>query len=967
VLLASAWPTAGATAGVPPGLLKATASAAVGSVPARVAVLTEGAVGPVMLTRLTVAAFSLLVAAAVGLGGALLLTPSLGGVAAEGAPEGPPPQATPADPLPNGAVLRLGTTRLRPGGSVGHLAFSPDGTKVASWSSELYVNDSLCVWDVKTGRLLRRVDLPGAGVLSLAWLADGRGVALLQTGEDAKGPLVWEFTDEKSVPAVPPRMGGRFGTTAVPGGPVPDNETDSGYALSPDGKTLAVGRAGQHDKGRPIRLRRLKAGARAGELPAGKELARQPGNCGTFLFTPDGKRLVAFNAAKHLGGDKWEEKQLVVVWDVAAGKEVVRFTAPRPAANGSRGSAAVSNRVLAIGLEDGGTSLWDLTTGKERRLATAHVNKAKGQGYGTFAVAFAPDGKALYTTGRDGLVKGWDVATGKALRTMARHYSWPEALAVSPDGRTVASAGQDGVIRLWDAASGADACPQPGHLHHVSQVALSPDGKAAVTAGWDGTVRWWDAATGRELRKIDLPGVDRGLAVSPDGRTVVAVSGGRLRTWELATGRETTPADLPREMRAGGIAFTPDGRQVVVALGPEVAVLDWPGLKLLRKIELPKPANKPGEAACDAVTVSPDGRWLVTVAHRYWFREERGLRFGYGADGVADVWDLTTGKRAHRLADSQGTYRSATFTADGRVVLVGAGGTIPAEGGRGSQEFKGEMNLLDPVAARWVRSFTPPPPTPGATHRYTGATLLSTDGRTLYVSYNTGEIVGFEVATGQPRRTLSGHRGYVGTLGLTRDGRRLISGGHGGSALVWDMTLAGAAKPRKGPLTAADAEKLWENAATAEGRAAYAALADLAAAPDRAVEVLLRQVKPVPAAPTEADLDRVFKGLDSDEFAARQKASRELIGLGEPAVPAVRKRLERATSAEVRRRAREFLDRFDRAELSPARLRQLRAVELLEGIGTPAARELLREWAKGAAGAPLTVDAAAALARLGRR
>jgi RNA polymerase sigma factor (sigma-70 family) len=976
-LLASAWPSA-TEAAVLPELLRSTVGVARGfvaggaaarSIPARVAVLTKGVVGPVILTRMTVAVLSLLTVAALGFGGAFLLTPSLDAAAAgpaEGPPEGPP-QAAPADPLPHGAVVRLGTTRLRPGGSVKHLAFSPDGTKLASWSNELYVNDSLCVWDVKTGRLLRRVDLPGAGVLSLAWPADGRGLALLQTGEDAKGPLVWELTDEKATPAVPPRMmGGRFGTFAVPGGPVPDNETDSGYAFSPDGKSVVVGRAGQHDKARAIRLRPLKAGARVSELAAGKELARQPGNCGTFLFTPDGKRLVAFNQAKHLGGDKWEEKQLVVVWDLAAGKEVVRFTAPRPAANGDRGAAAVSNRALAIGLEDGGTSLWDIATGKEKKLATAHVGKGTGRGYGTFAVAFAPDGKALYTAGRDELVKGWDVATGKPLRTMARHYSWPEALAVSPDGRTVASAGQDGVIRLWDAASGADACPQPGHLYSVSQAALSPDGKTAVTAGWDGTVRWWDARAGRELRKMDLPGVDRGLTVSPDGRTVVAVNGGRLRTWDLANGRETTPADLPREMHAGGIAFTPDGRQLVVALGPEVAVLDWPGLKLLRKIELPKPAKSPGESACDAVTVSPDGRWLVTVAHRYWYREERGLRFGYGADGVADVWDLTTGKRAHRLADSQGTFRSATFTADGRVVLVGAGGTIPA-GGRAAQEFSGEMNLLDPVAARWVRSFTPPPPTPGATHRYTGATRLSPDGRTLYVSYNTGEIVGFEVATGQPRRTLSGHRGYVGALGLTRDGRRLISGGSAGSALVWDLTLAAAAKPRKEALGAADAEKLWETAATGEARGAFAALADLAAAPDQAVELLRRQVKPVPAAPTDAELDRLFKDLDGDDFETRQQASRRLMELGEPAVPAVRKRLERATSAEVRRRAREFLDRFDRAELSPARLRQLRAVELLEGVGTPAAKAWLAELAKGAAGAPLTVDAAAALARLGRR
>jgi RNA polymerase sigma factor (sigma-70 family) len=974
-LLASAWPTA-TEASLPPGLLRSTAGvaarfaaggAAARSIPARVVALAKGGVGPVTLPRVTVAVLSLLTVAALGLGGAVLLTPAPEAVAAEGPPEDSPPVA-PGDPLPEGAVLRLGTTRLRPGGSVKHLAFSPDGKRLASWSNELYVTDALCVWDVKTGRLLRRVDLPGAGVLSLAWPAPGRGLALAGIDSNAGGPLVWEFTDEKATPAVPPRVGGGgFGTVAVPRGPVPDNECDSGYAISPDGKTLVVGRAGQHDKPRAIRLRPLKAGARVGELPAGRELARQPGNCGTVHFTPDGKRLVAFNQAKNLGGGKSEDRQLVVVWEVASGKEVVRFTAPRPAANGGHPAAAVSNRALAVGLEDGGTSVWDLATGKERRLATGHVSKEKGQGYGTFAVAFAPDGKALFSAGRDGRVKRWDVATGKHLGTMERHYSWVEALAVSPDGRTVASSGQDGVIRLWDAATGKDACPQPGHLYSVSQVALSPDGKTAVTLGWDGTVRWWDTATGRELRKLDLAGVDRGLAVSPDGRTVVAVSGGRLRTWDLASGRESTQAELPREVQCDALSFTPGGRQVIVASGPHVSVLDWPGLKLARRIELPKPAKTPGENACRSVTVSPDGRWLVTVAERYWYREESGLRFGYAADGVADVWDLTTGRRAHRLAESQGTFRSATFTADGRVVLVGAGGTIPAEGGRAAQEFQGEMNLLDPVAARWVRSFKPAPAPAGVTHHYTGATLLSPDGRTLYVSYNSGEVVGFEVATGQPRRVLSGHRGYVGALGLTPDGRRLLSGGHEGSALLWDVTLAGAAKPRKEALTEAAAEKLWRTAAAGEARAAFAALADLASAGGPAVAVLRRQVRPAPTAPADAELDRLFKALDSDDFDTRQKASRELAELGEAAVPEVRKRLERATSLEVRRRAREYLDRFDRAELTPARLGQLRAVELLEGMGTPAAKGLLAELAKGAAGAPLTRDAAAALARLGRR
>ena len=84
-------------------------------------------------------------------------------------------------------MQRLGTTRLRPGGSVQYLTFSPDGTKLASWSSELYVTDSLCLWDAKTGRLLRRVDLPGAKLQQLSWTAGGRGLALLETGNPRPG------------------------------------------------------------------------------------------------------------------------------------------------------------------------------------------------------------------------------------------------------------------------------------------------------------------------------------------------------------------------------------------------------------------------------------------------------------------------------------------------------------------------------------------------------------------------------------------------------------------------------------------------------------------------------------------------------------------------------------------------------------------------------------------------------------
>src|SRR5262249_33638071 len=342
----------------------------------------------------------------------------------------------------------------------------------------------------------------------------------------------WEFTDEKAVPKILPDWGASMAAAVMRKQPPADKESDWCYAVSPDGKTLAVGRGsilamevgifgpmvvgfGDLDTEHAILIRPLKTGSLVSKLPEPRELARLPGNCKRLLFTPDGKRLVALKQVK--------AGPLVHVWDLASGKETVRFKAPRPTENPRESDPrpmAVSNTTVAIGLEDGGTSLWDLATGKERKLATDHVTKASPESTGTVAVAFAPDGQTLATGGRDGLVKLWDVASGRHLRTLEQQYTRVEALAWSRDGRTVASAGRGGVIRLCDAATGKDLCPQPGHLVDVYRVALSPNGKTAVTAAWDRTVRSWDTASGRELCVV--AGLVHDLAVSPDSRTVVA-------------------------------------------------------------------------------------------------------------------------------------------------------------------------------------------------------------------------------------------------------------------------------------------------------------------------------------------------------------------------------------------------------------------------------------------------------------
>src|SRR5262249_60776800 len=129
--------------------------------------------------------------------------------------------------------------------------------------------------------------------------ADPRDGARLQGADGA----VWEFPDEKAVPKILPVWGMSSAVAAIKKQPPADNEPDWTYAVSPDGKTLAVGKGrslsrdfgifdplvlgeGNLDEARAILLRPLKTGAVVSELPAPRELARLPGNCKRLLFTP---------------------------------------------------------------------------------------------------------------------------------------------------------------------------------------------------------------------------------------------------------------------------------------------------------------------------------------------------------------------------------------------------------------------------------------------------------------------------------------------------------------------------------------------------------------------------------------------------------------------------------------------------------------------------------------------------------
>jgi len=149
---------------------------------------------------------------------------------------------------------------------------------------------------------------------------------------------------------------------------------------------------------------------------------------------------------------------------------------------------------------------------------------------------------------------------------------------------------------------------------------------------------------------------------------------------------------------------------------------------------------------------------------------------------------------------------------------------------------------------------------------------------------------------------------------------------------------------------------------------AYDAIRRLSVSPHELIAFFRQHLKPVATA-DEKRIAQLIADLDSDEFAAREKATRELEALGEAAAEPCRTALTGNPSIESRRRLERLLSKqiHDMGQPSAERLRTLRALEVLERARTPEARQLLTTLAKGAPGAWLTREAKAALERLTQR
>jgi WD40 repeat protein len=817
--------------------------------------------------------------------------------------ETPPRLDRAGDPLPPGAIARLGTIRFRHGGAIEAIAFSADGKSVASAAND----GSIVLHDTSTGRRLRSFKPETTGTASgsgvVAFAPDGRTLA---ASGGPRSVSVWEVATGKRI--------GQFHLA----------DRDLGHlAFSQDGKTLACGAGGV------VHVR---------DVRAGKEIRRidtQWASLMTLALTPDGKTL-----ATAILDDR--RATVLSLWDTVGGRRLRQWEAHvgevYALAFSPDGKRLASS---CIGPDSGGKEarlrMWAVPTG-ERRLDLP----------GEFhCLRFSPCGKFLAAAAA-GSVSLREVETGKETQRIPRDGG-TVLVTFRPDSKVLAVS-NSWTISLWDVATGKNLDPPlDGHNSVVGRVMFLPDGKTLASSSLE-TLSFWRLPAGKRIGRFDRPRVDLETTLSPDGKTLAVSMPDENQTielWDTATGKKLHEWKAPQIYSRYALVFSPDGRTLAEARmgnpGPTIRFWDVVTGKPIRQFTLPE------GIVVERLAFSPDGKTLAVGD---------GDRVHAKIPKVHLV-DVVTGRELRKPFElpsiPSDQVQAPPISYIGQVAFSGDGGRLAAAttGPDRDQAIQVWEVATGQVLCRLE----------GVSNGF--AALLSPDGKGLVTLGKVPQL--WEVATGKVRGRIRGHSDWTWAADFSLDGKLLASGSQDTTVLIWDALNVNGEPPAAAELSAKELEALWADLLGDDAAKAYQAIRRLVAAPTRSVPFLRQHLRSIPIR-TPEQLNRLIADLEYKQFTVREKAARELEKRGRLARPKLQQVLAGRPSPEIRQRVEALLQRLEQSAFSPEELRGWRAVEVLEHIGTAAAREILERIGRERPDTSLRVqDARAALERLRRR
>jgi WD40 repeat protein len=252
----------------------------------------------------------------------------------------------------------------------------------------------------------------------------------------------------------------------------------------------------------------------------------------------------------------------------------------------------------------GSADLWDLTTHElVRTLDMEEMVDAR----------FAGDSKTAITaasTHSMSKIWVWNLAEGRAIRTISPEGALIEAVAVAPAGRSMA-VGQDRMLSLWDIASGSRVAVRDdsSSMGIIMRLAFSPDGRRLACA-YLGHLRLYDLPALRLVSEWDLTINVGGMAFSPDGRLILLGESERIRVFDVADKKKVTRINQLGQQRSffQSVAAFRDGHMF--------ATVDHHGNFLIGSLAAGTFIAKGPDQYAERVVISPDQR-LAYVGNAY--------------------------------------------------------------------------------------------------------------------------------------------------------------------------------------------------------------------------------------------------------------------------------------------------------------------------------------------------------------
>ena len=438
-------------------------------------------------------------------------------------------------------------------GTIGAIAFSPDGKHVAAAAPPAQDADvavvNIVIWDAASrGKKLKQLSYPAKQVAKLVFLPDNKTLL----GQFTSRFLVaWDIATGKRNEKI-------------------EHVVGSSFALDAAGKTLAS-----------------TDGPKIIEFATGKELHEfdAPSVLRHVAISGDGKLLVASPARFDSASPR------LLFWDLVEGKERVLPEEHRHFVD-AVAFAPDGKTITTASNVDGTARVWDARTARLLhvldldRLASKQSGGPRSRTTLVDGLAYSPSGSELYVAGQR-----WDLAKGTPIPLKAdddfRFEQTNSIRAVmSPDGRLAASFLTGHAILFWDPAKAVAIQkiePKDKTRGMWTSLAFSPKGQYAATGKlvprprmaeddtpYEETVYLWEIATGKLVKKMRAaPGLVTRLMFSPDGETLAVISlPTKLEFWHLPTGRllrETPLADLedlPKVFSLPTVAFSPHGQWI---------------------------------------------------------------------------------------------------------------------------------------------------------------------------------------------------------------------------------------------------------------------------------------------------------------------------------------------------------------------------------------------------------------------